>query len=223
MKTTQIKFTIILGFILTPLSLIGQDYNWYEYELENVKIEFPTEEVYQLDTVINGLRLNQLYAQIDNSTFIIQKLLAENGISDKNLSSLPHNYQSLIEYYEGVIEGVKKRNQAENVQNDEIKIGDLIGFKSLIFNEIENPFVESRIFLAGDDLIMLSVYNPDSRLAAVNDEFLNSVNLEDLDSLEQYSGQSSEYKFGYLLGKFSIYALMGIGLFFVVKSFRKKK
>lgn len=223
MKTTQIKLTIILGLILTSFSLIGQDYNWYEYELENVKVEFPTEEVYQLDTVINGLKINQLYAQIDKSTFIIQKMLAENSISDKNLSSLPHNYQSLIEYYEGVVEGARKRYQAEDVQKEEIKIGDLIGYKCLIFNEIENPLVESRIFLVGEDLIMLSVYNPEKSLIAVNNEFLNSINLENLDSLEQYSGQSRAYKFGYLIGQFAIYAILGIGLFFIVKLFRKKK
>ncbi len=223
MKTTQIKLTIILGLILRSFSLIGQDYNWYEYELENVKVEFPTEEVYQLDTVINGLKINQLYTQIDKSTFIIQKMLAENSISDKNLSSLPHNYQSLIEYYEGVVEGARKRYQAEDVQKEEIKIGDLIGYKCLIFNEIENPLVESRIFLVGDDLIMLSVYNPEKSLIAVNNEFLNSINLENIDSLEQYSGQSRAYKFGYLIGQFAIYAILGIGLFFIVKLFRKKK
>ena len=223
MKTTQIKFTIIIGLVLSSFTLKAQDANWYEYEMENVKIDFPTEEVYQLDTVINGLSLKQLYAQIDNSTFIVQKLLAESGISDKNLSSLPYNRETLIEYYEGVIEGVKKRNQAEYVQNDEIKIGGLIGFNSLVYNTIESPIVESRLLLAGEDLIMLSIYNPEESLSEVNDAFLNSLNLENLNSLEQYSGESGAYRFGYLLGQFAIYAILGIGLFFMIKLFRRRK
>ena len=107
MKTTQIKFTIILGLVLSSFTLKAQDANWYEYEMENVKIDFPTREVYQLDTVINGLSLKQLYAQIDNSTFLVQKLLAESGISDKNLSSLP--CVKPVEYYEGVIEVLKTK------------------------------------------------------------------------------------------------------------------
>ncbi|WP_339608824.1 hypothetical protein [uncultured Roseivirga sp.] len=223
MKTTQIKFTIILGLVLSSFSLTAQDGNWYEYELENIKIDFPTEEVYQLDTIVNGLRLNQLYAQINNSTFIIQKLLAESGISDKNLSSLPHNRETLIEYYEGVIDGIKKQNEAENVQNEEIKIGELIGFNSLVYNTKEAPIVESRLLLAGEDLIMLSIYNPEESLSEVNEVFLNSLDLQNLNSLEQYSGQSGAYRIGYLLGQLSIYAILGIGLFFVVKLFRRKK
>lgn len=160
MKTSEIKLKIILGLLLIPFSLIGQEINWYEFQLENIKIDFPTEEVYQLDTIVKGVRLNQLYTQIGNSTLIIQKLPAESSTKDKDLSSLPYNYESLIEYYEGVIDGAKNSSKAEKAKKEEIKLGELIGYKSIIYNDIEKPIMESRTFLAGNDLIMLSIYNP---------------------------------------------------------------
>lgn len=223
MKTFEIKLKIILGLLLIPFTLIGQETNWYEFELENIKIDFPTEEVYQLDTIVKGVRLNQLYTQIGNSTLIIQKLPAESSTKDKNLSSLPYNYESLIEYYEGVIDGAKESSKAEKTKKEEIKLGELIGYKSIIYTDIEKPVIESRTFLAGNDLIMLSIYNPEKELNDIKEAFFSSVNLDGLDSLKQYTGKSKAYRQGYVFGKLFFYAILGIGIFFLIRTLRKKK
>ncbi|MCK0158950.1 hypothetical protein MWU65_17315 [Cellulophaga sp. F20128] len=220
MKISEIKLKIILGLLLIPFSLIGQEANWFVFQLENIKIDFPTEEVYQLDTIVKGVRINQLYTQIGISTLIIQKLPAESSTKDKDLSSLPYNYESLIEYYEGVIDGVKNSSKAEK---EEIKLGELIGYKSIIYNDIEKPIMESRTFLAGNDLIMLSIYNPAKELNDIKETFFSSVNLDGLDSLEQYTGKSKAYRQGYVFGKLFFYAILGIGIFFLIRKLRKKK
>jgi len=222
MKTLKIKLKIILGLLLIPISIIGQNSNWNEFELEGVKVDFPTEEVYQADTIIRNVRLNQLYTKIGNSTLIIQKLPAESSTKDKILSSLPYDYDSLIKYYDGIIDGVKSRSKTKKAKKKEIKLGELIGYKSIVYNDIEKPLIESRTFLAGNDLIMLSIYNPVKELNNINETFFSSVNLDGLDSLEQYTGKSKAYRQGYMFGKLFFYLILGVGLFFIIRIFFKK-
>lgn len=222
-KPSEIKLKLIIGLFIVPLCLIGQNSNWFEFELENIKIDFPSEEVYQLDTIMKGIRLNQLYTTVGNSTLIIQKLPAESNTRDKNLSSLPYNYESLIEYYDGVIDGAKNSSKAEKVKKEKIKLGELIGYKSIIYNDIEKPIMESRTFLAGKDLIMLSIYNPEKELTELKETFFNSVNLDGLNSLEQYTGKSTAYRQGYVFGKLIFYVMLGVGIFFLIRALRKKK
>ena len=221
------KFELLIKifslFIFLPFGLTGQESKWYEFELENVKIDFPTEEVYQLDTIVKGIRLNQLYATIGNSTLILQKLPAVSSSKDMNLSSLPNNYESLLEYYNGVIDGVKQSAKAEKVKKEKINLGELIGYESVIYNNIEKPLIESRIFLAGNDLVMVSVHNPEIEINNTKNTFFNSLNLNNLDSLEQYSGKSKAYRLGYLFGNIFLYALLGVGIFFLIRTIRKKK
>ena len=224
MRKTKIDtLIIVLLYLLMPLTLIGQESQWYEFELENVKVDFPTDEVFQLDTIVNGIRVNQLYTQIGNSTLILQKLPAESSSKGKELSSLPYDYKSLIEYYDGVIDGAKDGFNAEKVKNEEIKLGELIGYKSFFYKDQEKPLIESRTFLAGNDLIMLIVYNPEIELKEIKDAFFNSVNLDGLDSLEQYTGKSKAYRQGYVFGKLFFYAMFGVGIFFLIRTLRKKK
>ncbi|NVK52350.1 MAG: hypothetical protein HWD85_05400 [Flavobacteriaceae bacterium] len=224
MKLQKIKFKIILGLILIPINLIGQNSKWHEFDLQNIKVDFPTEEVFQLDTILKGIRINQLYSQIGNSTLIVQKLPAESNTINKNLSSLPYDYESLIKYYEGVIEGVRKSSKAKEVIKEEIKIKELIGYKSIIYNKIEEPIMESRIFLAGNDLIMISIYNPTKELNDIKATFFNSMKLGSLDSLEQYTGKSKAYKQGYIFGKIFFYIIaFSAGIFFLIRTLKRKK
>lgn len=215
-------FVIILIFGI-PINSIGQETDWYSFELEKIEIEFPTEEVYQFDTIVNGFLLKQLYTHIENSTFILQKLPAEKSVINRNLSSLPYNYSSLIEYYDGVIEGTSKTANAQKVTKEEIRKGDIIGYKSLIYKENDEPFIESRTFLAGKNLIMASIYNPDKEMREINTVFFNSLNLDGLDSLDQYTGVSKEYKQGYIFAKLVIYAMCGVGIFFLIRIIHRKK
>jgi len=221
-KIDQLITTIIL-LILMPLNLIGQESEWYEFELENIKIEFPSKEVYQLDTIVDGIRLNQLYTQIENSTFILQRLPAENSTRNKNLSSLPYNHESLIEYYNEVIDGAKNSYKSEKVKKQKINFGELIGYESIFYDDRDKPIIESRTYLAGKDLIMVSVYNPETGINEIKNTFFNSLNLDKINSLEQYIGKPKAYRQGYVFGKLFFYLLIGLGIFFLIKTFRKKK
>ncbi|MDN5215797.1 hypothetical protein QQ020_27210 [Fulvivirgaceae bacterium BMA12] len=196
---------------------------WYEFDFENIKINFPTEEVFQLDTIVKGVRINQLYTTIGNSTLIVQKLPAENKLNDENLSNLPYDYKSLVEYYDGVIAGVKNSSNAKKVEKKEIKLGELIGYNSIYYDENGNSFSESNSFLVNNSLIIVSVYNLKLEQKEIKEGFFNSLNLDNLGSLKQYTGKSKAYQQGYVFGKLLLYALIGIGLFFLIRTLRKKK
>ena len=208
---------------MLPFQLIGQDTEWYEFELENIRVDFPTEEVFQLDTIAKGVRLNQLYAVIGNSTFILQKLPAENKMSDENLSKLPYDYKSLIKYYEEVVDGAKSSSNALKVENKEIKLNELIGYNSKYYNENGDFFNESNTFLADNSLIVISCYNLESGQKELKNLFFNSLNFSNFESLEQFRGKPKGYRQGYLFGKLFFYALIGIGIFFLIRTLRRKK
>ena len=99
MKKVKSLRVLQLIFLVTliPVQLSGQETDWFEFELENIRVDFPIEEVSQLDTIYEGTRINQLYTTIGGSTLIIQEIRTESNLSDENLSSLPHDYNSLIE------------------------------------------------------------------------------------------------------------------------------
>ena len=225
MRTNNITkaLYLLLITVILPIKLIGQETEWYEFELENIRIEFPTEEVFQLDTIVTGIRLNQLYTTIDNATLIIQKLPAEKTLSDTHLSSLPYDYSSLIEYYDGVVDGAMEKSNAQNVEKKEINFGGLVGYNSIFYDEKGDSFIVSNTFLVENSLIMISCYNLGTDQNNIKTKFFNSLNFDNFESLKQYTGKSKAYRQGYAIGKLFFYAFLGIGLFFLVKTLRKKK
>ena len=216
-------FKIILLIFLLPTHLIGQEIQWYEYELENILVEFPSEDVFQLDTIINGTRVNQIYTEIEGSILMCQKLPAENKSTDDVPSNQPHDYESLIDYYDGVVEGLKNSLKAQNVDTKEIKFGELIGYNAILYNNAENPFFESNIFLVENSVIVISIYNPSSSIEDIKKTFFNSLNLDNLESINQYTEKSNAYRVGYIFGQLAVYIIIGIGLFLVLRAFRRRK
>lgn len=213
---------VILLLLLVPINVKGQELTWYKFELEDIKIDFPTKEVFLLDTVIDNQKIIQLYAKIDDSQFILQKLHSENNIENKTRPSLPYNYESLIKFYNGVLNVIKEKSKAKNIQKEEIKLGKIMGYKSFIYNDIEKPLIELRTFLVEDNLITLSIYNPKSKSKKIKDKFFKSLNFKNLNSIKQYSMASKIYRLGYIFGNIFFYTALFAGLILLVVLIRKK-
>ena len=173
-KVLQVVFMVVL----LPIQLIGQERQWHEFELDKIKINFPTKEVFQLDTVIAGVELKQLYARFENSTLIIQKISANDALGNKDLSSLPYDHKSLIEYYNGIVDGANDSYKAEEIKREEIKLGVLIGYRATYYDGTGTPFVESNIFLAGEELISISFHNLQPEIYQIKEAFLSSLKKE---------------------------------------------
>ncbi|MEL6561224.1 MAG: hypothetical protein AAFQ94_23735 [Bacteroidota bacterium] len=215
-----ILFLLCLGFI--PLAVIGQESDWFEYKLEDVKISFPTEDVYQLDTLVNDLRLRQLYGEVEKMIFFTQLLPAENNAGDANYSELPYDEESLLKYYDGVAEGASNAIRAAKVEGEKISYDGLIGYQAKYKDPNDKVVVESKTFLAGDQLIVVSVYNPAIEKDALKKAFFESLDLSQLKSKEQFTGKSWSYRRGYFLGQMLFYLLAGGGLVFSIVYFVKK-
>ena len=220
-SNTKLKF--ILVFLFLPLSLFGQEESWFTFDLDNVQIDFPTEEVYQLDTILKGFELKQLYGYVGNSTFMIQMLPAERDLKDRNFSGLPYDYESLMKYYGNIVEGTNSKVKAEHVIKEEVKLGELIGQRAIYYDAETAPTLESRIFLAGDLLLMMSIYQPVEGANDFNETFFSSLNLDGLASVDQYTGKSQSYRQGYLIGQLLGPVLLGIIIFVVVRLLVRKR
>lgn len=209
-----ILFVIFFGII--PMTIIGQESDWFEYELEDLTISFPTEEVYQLDTLVNDLRLRQLYADVENMIFFIQLLPAEQDPEDKNFSELPYDEESLLKYYDGATEGTSNAINAANVTGKKINYQGLIGYQAMYLDQEDKIAVESKTFLVEDMLIVVSVYNPITEKTAITEAFFESLDLSKLKSKSQFTGKSWAYRRGYLVGQMLFYLLAGGGLLFLI-------
>src|SRR5690606_31518960 len=214
---------LLLVLVSLPSRVIGQDIDWFEYNLDSITIEFPTDEVFLLDTIIKDVRIKQLAAYIENSSLVFQKTVAEQRLRDNNLSSLPNNYEALMEYYDGVLRGMKDKSNASRVEKSEIKKNELIGYQTLFYNTEGNLFFEAEIFLIERDLIIISCFDTNTILYETKERFFNSFNFDNLKSLNQYTGVSKEYRQGYIFGKLSIYVVCGIVTFILIRSSSKKK
>lgn len=92
---------IILLFILALLTNISysQNQEWLTYDLDSIiSIEMPN-EVFELDTIAQGMRMYQIFSHTENSSFIAQKALFEKENINEALSKLPYDLKSLKEQY----------------------------------------------------------------------------------------------------------------------------
>lgn len=214
---------IVMVSVLIPMQVFGQETEWYEFELDNIRIDFPSEEVFQYDTIVEGIKLKQLYSQIGSATLVVQNLPGENTMSNEDLSSLPYDYKSLIKYYEEVAEGARKSSNGEKVTKKEIKLGELIGYNAIYYDETGTQFYESNTFLVDNNLIVVSCYDKGPLQNELKINFFNSLNLENFESLEQYTGTSKAFRLGQLFGKILFYGLILLGALFLIKALIKKK
>lgn len=203
-------FTIVLSS-----SIYCQDSVWWTYELEGIGVDFPIEEVSQMDTIMKGVPIKMLLSQYENSTLILQQQFA-----GANILEFPHDHKTLIEYHDGVIEGMKNGFDSE-VKKEEINQRGFIGIKATFIKD-SKPFSESNVFLVGNHLIIITYHNTEPFNDEVKDEFFSSLNFGDLEPSTQMLGESKAYRRGYFFGKLAFYAILGIGAFFVIRSLRKK-
>lgn len=204
-------------FVIIALtnSLYCQHPVWWTFDLEGIEIDFPFEEVSQKDTVIKDVPIKMLYCNYENSVLILQKQFDGN-----NFSEFPHNRETLNEYHDEVIEGMK------NVYNNEVKRNEInhlnfIGAKAT-FIEDSNPFNESNIFLVENQIIIATYHSFEPFDTEIKEQFLSSLNFGDLAPSTQMIGESKAYRQGVLFGKIAFYGILGIGAFFVIRSLRKK-
>ena len=216
---------LIVLFLLTLYNIsYSQDLEFFEYEIDKlVKVNMPGEEVYELDTIVNGIKLYQLYTTIDDAMYVAQKTEVEKNNTDKNLSTLPHDKSSLNEYYSGFASGMKNGSKSELLENYEIEKNGLIGQKVIIFRSDKKPFCEAEIFLINNHIYTISYYS-DENIESENKQFyLNSFSINTEIKINQFSGTPRSQRIAYLLGKYTFYLVFLIGVIILIVKLSKRK
>ncbi|MCW5516162.1 hypothetical protein [Muriicola sp. Z0-33] len=92
--------------------MFGQDLEWYEYEIDStVTFYMPGSEIWETDTIEDGLRIKTLFITEKNNTFKAVRTSFVNLEYDI-LVSLPYDSISLDQYYLLFIEGFKQELQS---------------------------------------------------------------------------------------------------------------
>lgn len=209
-------FTLFL--INTSNAQTGQ---WSVYELDSrVSIELPG-EVYEMDTVIKGESLYQLYSEAQGALFIAQIISYEKD-GEGRYPGLPADTDGLEVFYQNVTKGIMNTTQNKLEAASTIDIKGLSGYE-LIFSFENNPTRISRMLLVENKLISL-VYNDElSFNTNVANMFFESLDIGDVESVNQYIGTSREFLLGELAGKLITYVFIIVFIIFVARSASKKR
>lgn len=220
----------ILFFCFLSVQLFAQETDWLEYEMDSIVVEFPSEDVRLLDTITGGIKLKQLFTTVGTSTFILQKLPLKTNRGNSIVGKLPHDKESLLNYYEGVSKGTIKGIGAESVKSEEIKLGQLIGYKSIFSDSNGKPFYEMRTFLVNNNIVNICYYEKSKMNSSLKNKFFDTLDLSLIEPINQFAEEDIAYETGYKVGYFIaqsfIYIMMAlatIGLIWLIVRKKKKK
>ncbi|WP_204347086.1 hypothetical protein [Psychroserpens algicola] len=210
---------LFLLIILCSVSLYSQEEEWNRYEIDSIfSVKMPGENIYILDTITQGKKMRLVYTTADNSTYIAQRILIESNSSDKNLSNLPHDKKSLLEYYEGFANGISKSRNLEITNEIEIELDSFSGMKIKTNNS-----TEFEIFILNNYAYSFNYINNEFFDLEEKDFFFNSKEINKEVEISQYKGKSKTFKLSYLVGYYTPYFLVFIIIVFVIYKITRKK
>ncbi len=214
-----IPLALLMLFLMNTSN--AQTGQWSVYELDSrVSIELPG-EVYEMDTVIKGESLYQLYSEAQGALFIAQVISYEMD-SEGRYPGLPSDTDDLEVFYQNVTKGIMNTTQNELAAASTIDIKGLSGYE-LILSFEEKPTRISRILLVENKLISL-VYNDELNFNTnVANMFFESVDIADVQSVNQYIGTSQEFLLGELIGELIAYLFIIAVIIFAVRAASRKR
>ena len=122
------------------------------YELDSiVSIDLPG-EVYEMDTIVQGIRMYQIYSITKNSTCIVQKALFEKEHLNENLSNLPYDLKSLKKQYNGIADGMANSIPYELSSRELIEKENFKGYRLKFKDALNNPIYEVEFYLLNKHL-----------------------------------------------------------------------
>lgn len=212
----------ILFFILFTLffSSYSQNKTWNRYEMDTIfSIEFPN-DVYEFDTIVKKMKLQQLISYDDEHTFLLQKINLEENNLDKNYSKLPYDLKSLNKSYKQFSRGIIQKSKGKIFSQEEIMFDKYHGYRIIFNSDESNPALEFNLFHL-NGYMYSAIYSSQNKLNdSISKRFLNSIIINS-NGINQFGGKSQSYRIGYLVGRFSPYLfIFGVILYLI---FRKRK
>ncbi len=216
------KVLLLLAFVLTTNSIVSQNEEWLNYDLDSIISIKGGAEMIELDTIVQGMKMYQLYFHTENSSFIAQKTLFKNGSED--FSTLPYDLKSLKEQYKGVVDGMKSGIPYELETSRLVERQGFKGFRLRFKDSLNNPVYQGEIYLLNKNLYSFFYVSLADFSEIEKDLFFNSIKINTDKNISQYLGKSKEYRMGALFGKYFFYILLfGVIIYFVFIKKKKKR
>jgi len=214
-KSCSLTLILLVVYQLT----FGQ--TWYKQNLIDIaKVSFPEKPVRQ-DT----LNSHFFKYKSDSALYYIQI----NPIPDSSLDL--NNKETLERYYEGMTGGIIESSKGTLISQKNVKIDGLdamlIEFSSNAHPNLPNLRF-NQIVMIGNTLVSQG-YWTDSTLKT-NTELDRKFFFESLSITKEGLAQKKQatqndspaYKIGYLCGQLTMFALLGLGIYFVIKKVTRK-
>jgi hypothetical protein len=215
------KIILLLTLVLSTNILSSQNQEWLTYELDSIiSLEMPN-DVFELDTIAQGVRMYQIYSHTVNSTFIAQKALFEKENQNEDLSKLPYDLKSLKDQYNGMIDGIASGIPYELESKELIEKENFKGYRLKFKDSLNNPTYEVEFYLLNKHLYSFFYVGLENFDENEKDLLFKSIKINTDQKISQYLGKAQSYRIGYVFGKYFFYILIfGVIIYFI---FRKKK
>lgn len=216
------KYKITTLLVLCCFIASSQENSWFEHEIDSVfTVEMPTEHVFVLDTIMDGYKSYNIYTDVSETiTFMVQKV---KPIDEQELDDLPNNKRSLKKYYKEVFEGLTYEAETKDIYNfSEDTLQGLQSIKTSFYSEKQDITFNTKYLLVNSGLYTFSALHQGKQENLNDNLFFNSIKLNQSVENNQFTGKSSAFKIGKLVGKFSIFGVIAIIIILVNKR-RKKK
>jgi hypothetical protein len=226
-KTTNYIKRLSLLLMLLHLivnSVYSQEKNWITQKFDSTISVDMLGDVFEFDTVFDGIKTHQLYSEFESSSFFVQKFLFTKDNADNDFSKLPYNDKSLDDTYQEVIKGFEATVPFKIITKEQIKKDTYKGYRVLFVDSLEKPIFEFHLFILNKYLYTFMYSNTDRFDEIEKNKFFNSINIGSDQEVNQYLGKSKEYKIGVIVGKlvFFFSILIAIIIAVIVRMKNKK-
>lgn len=216
------KLLLLLALVLTSFCLLSQKNVWLNYDFDSIISNKMPAEVFEIDTIMKGMRIYQVFAHTENATFIVQKSLFENESQNKELSRLPHDLEGLDKLYNETTNGIVQSIPFDLKLNESIDNGTFKGYRLRFQDSLNNSTYEIELYLLNRHLYSFYYVSLGDFDYNEKDLFFNSIRINTDEKISQFLGKSPSYRRGYLFAEYSLPILIIVGLIFFFVRRRKK-
>ncbi|MCD2258733.1 hypothetical protein [Psychroserpens luteolus] len=220
----MIKTFFLILMLFFSAQSFSQETQWYEYKFDSlISVRMPSEKVYVLDSILNGIDTRQIYTSVGNSTYMLQRLSLKNNSTDENLSNLPHDKESLMTYYKGYSKGISNSRNSMRIEEIEIQKDSFVGMKLKVISSNNKQSSETDVFILNNSVYCFSYFDDVSFNNETKDYFFNSAQINKDNKISQFNGKSQGYRLGYIIGRYSPYLFILVGFVFLIIKLSRKK
>ena len=217
------KLILALTLIFSLNTTFSQTEEWLFYDFDSiVSIEMPG-EVYEWDTIMNDVNIYQIMSHVDNTLFIVQKVLKQNKNEEELLEELPHDDKSLDKTYKEFIKGLLKNSPYSAKSKHKISLNDLKGYKIELHDHNKKTVSDIRVFLLNKEYYTFTYFNNIDFNDEAKNYFFNSIMLSETEEISQHLGTDNSGEVAGAIGRLTAYLIIGIGIVLaIVRATRKR-